>query len=50
VAGAVCGAAGHAIADLRSLFIPIAGLVLLGIVDVFAPLAIRDEQEQVNAS
>lgn len=48
VVGAICGAAGHAAADLRSLFIPIGGLAVLVLIDLRHPLAINDENEQAK--
>lgn len=46
VAGACCGTLGEYKMNLRSLFVPILGLVVLIIVDTEQPLAIQEEHEQ----
>lgn len=48
VIGAFCGAVGHSSLHLKCLFIPIAGLMLLAIVDLRTPLALKDEEEQLK--
>lgn len=50
VIGAVCGALGDFAFRLQSLLIPIAALALLALVDLYHPLAIRDEQDQTKLS
>jgi uncharacterized membrane protein YoaK (UPF0700 family) len=46
VIGALVGAFGKAIAGGTSLLVPIAGLLIMSGVDLFRPLAIREEQQQ----
>lgn len=48
VIGAICGAAGHTAVDLRTLFVPIAGLAILALIDIRNPLAVSDEVEQAT--
>ncbi len=48
VIGAITGAWGTSVLRLNTLVIAIAGLVLLIAVDVFSPLAIQEEKEQVK--
>jgi uncharacterized membrane protein YoaK (UPF0700 family) len=50
VIGAICGAAGHSFADLKSLLIPMLALTGLAILDVYQPLAIQDEEQQHDLS
>jgi uncharacterized membrane protein YoaK (UPF0700 family) len=48
VVGAICGAGAHTAVDLRCLFVPIAGLAILALVDTRKPLAVSDEKEQAK--
>jgi uncharacterized membrane protein YoaK (UPF0700 family) len=48
VIGACFGAFGQHVYKFRSLFVPIIGLVCVGAVDLYWPLAIREEREQQN--
>jgi uncharacterized membrane protein YoaK (UPF0700 family) len=50
VLGAFCGAAGHSWLNLKSLYIAMGGLLMLALIDLQTPLAMSDEQEQVNPS
>ncbi|SRR5579884_75886 len=46
VIGAICGAAAHSAIDLKCLFVPIAGLAILALIDLQNPLAVKEEEEQ----
>jgi uncharacterized membrane protein YoaK (UPF0700 family) len=48
VVGAFCGAAGHSMLDLKSLYVAMIGLCILALVDLRSPLALTDEEEQVQ--
>lgn len=48
VVGAVCGAAGHSLAGLKCLFVPMAALFILGLYDLRQPIAVKDENEQLK--
>ena len=48
VVGAFCGAAGHSFAGLKCLFIPIAALFILALYDLWQPIAVTDENEQLQ--
>jgi len=44
VVGACCGTLGDYHFEFKSLIIPIAGLALLAVLDVYAPFAQREEE------
>jgi uncharacterized membrane protein YoaK (UPF0700 family) len=48
VAGALSGAVGNHLASLRSLAVPVASLVLVIALDLHSPLALKEEQAQLE--
>lgn len=48
VIGACFGAFGQHLYRFRSLLVPIVGLICVGVMDLYRPLAIREEREQQN--
>ena len=47
VVGAICGSAGHWLADLKALWVPVGALFVLALYDLRKPIAGKDEKEQL---